>query len=44
MIMLFLFALLPLVIMLVTSFQSDMTGGFTLENYERFFPVPPISG
>ena len=37
MIMLFLFALLPLVIMLVTSFQSDTTGGFTLENYERFF-------
>ena len=40
MIMLFLFALLPLVIMLVTSFQSDTTGGFTLENYERFFSNP----
>ena len=40
MIMLFLFALLPLVIMLVTSFQSDTTGSFTLENYERFFSNP----
>lgn len=37
MIMLFLFAFLPLVTMLITSFQSDETGSATLENYERFF-------
>ncbi len=37
MIMLFLFALLPLVIMLITSFQSDAAGGVTLEHYRHFF-------
>ena len=37
MIMLFLFALLPLVIMLITSFQSDTAGGITLEHYRHFF-------
>lgn len=37
MLVLFLFAFVPLIIMFVTSFQSDSTGGFTLENYARFF-------
>lgn len=37
MLVLFLFALFPLVIMLVESLQSDATGAFTLENYIRFF-------
>lgn len=37
MLVLFLFALFPLVIMLVESLQSDATGAFTLENYTRFF-------
>lgn len=31
------FAIIPLFIMLVYSFQSDVTGGFTLENYAKFF-------
>ena len=34
---LFLFALVPLITMLITSFQSDAGGGFTLENYKEFF-------
>lgn len=34
---LLLFAILPLFIMLVYSFQSDSGAGFTLENYTRFF-------
>lgn len=34
---LFIFALLPLFIMLAYSFQSDSGDGFTLENYTRFF-------
>ena len=37
MITLFLFALVPLITMLITSFQSDAGGGFTLENYKEFF-------
>lgn len=37
MLVLFLFAFVPLIIMFVTSFQSDATGSFTLENYARFF-------
>ncbi len=35
--MLFIFAFFPLIIMFKTSFQSDSTGEFTLENYQRFF-------
>ena len=31
------FAFVPLIIMFVTSFKSDATGAFTLENYARFF-------
>ncbi len=34
---LLLFAVLPLFTMLINSFQSDTTGGFTLDNYKRFF-------
>lgn len=34
---LFIFAILPLFIMLAYSFQSDTGAGFTLENYTRFF-------
>lgn len=37
MLVLFLFAFVPLIIMFVTSFKSDTTGAFTLENYARFF-------
>lgn len=37
MLVLFLFAFVPLIIMFVTSFQSDATGSFTLENYAHFF-------
>lgn len=37
MLVLFLFAFVPLIIMFITSFQSDTTGSFTLENYARFF-------
>ena len=37
MLVLFLFAFVPLIIMFVTSFKSDATGAFTLENYARFF-------
>ena len=37
MITLFLFALVPLITMLITSFQSDVTAGFTVENYKEFF-------
>ena len=37
MLVLFLFAFVPLIIMFVTSFQSDTTGAFTLENYAHFF-------
>lgn len=35
--MLFIFAFLPLIIMFKTSFQSDTTGGFSFENYKHFF-------
>lgn len=37
MLVLFIFAILPLFIMLAYSFQSDSGTGFTLENYTRFF-------
>jgi spermidine/putrescine transport system permease protein len=37
MLTLFIFAFLPLIIMFVTSFKSDSTDAFTLENYRRFF-------
>ena len=37
MLVLFLFAFVPLIIMFITSFKSDATGAFTLENYARFF-------
>ena len=37
MLVLFFFAFVPLIIMFVTSFKSDATGAFTLENYARFF-------
>lgn len=37
MLALFLFAFVPLIIMLKTSFISDETGAFTLDNYARFF-------
>ena len=43
MITLFLFALVPLITMLITSFQSDAGGGFTLENYKEFFSSSILS-
>lgn len=37
MLVLFIFAFVPLIIMFITSFESDTTGAFTFENYARFF-------